>query len=63
MWLVGAEWFEALFVDDDVGVFLGDFFFFAEYFVVVYFGKSSGEAFFVFWKKDMVLNFLVQLIM
>ena len=38
MWLVGAEWFEALFVDDDVGVFLGDFSFFSEYFVVMYFG-------------------------
>ena len=59
VWLVGAKDFEAFFVDDDVGVFLCDFCFFSEDFMVVYFGESGGETFFVFWKEDMVMNFVV----
>ena len=54
-----TEWFEALFIDDYVSVLLCDFFFFSKYFVVAYFIKSSGETFFVFWKEDTVMNFLV----
>ncbi len=57
--MVDPEWFEALFVDNYVGMFFDDFSFFSEDFVVVYFGESGGEAFFVFWEEDIVMNFLV----
>lgn len=59
VWLVGAEWFEALFINNYIGMFFSDFLFFGKDFVIVYFGESSGEAFFVFWEENMILYFLV----